>query len=409
MKLVKQTVFEATDTQQRILASMSYAASKLWNIGNYERKNYTDLGFASFPNWYDQKKHLKTNYWFKALPNHTSQLVLRKLHESWNSFFALVKSRGIENPQPPRYKQEGIFIPFDATTAIKREPDNVFRFTISKQEREFLRETYGIEEGFLRIQLPYFHDLKDIKEITLYPGKGNHWKAIAVYEIPDVDPLPDNGRYLSIDLGVRNFATVYTSDGESFILGKKFIELNHYFNKQVAHYQSISDAQQVARGVKYPKKSKRVLALYRKYSNSVDDLLHKTSAYIRDYCVSQNINTVIVGDITGIRDGNDLGHVNNQPFHALPYRKFIAKLSYKLALCGIALLRQEEVYSSQCSPFAPAVSKKYAQPKQRVSRGLYKDGNIIFNADTVGAYNILRLARRGMLFPIPCNTTKVSA
>lgn len=409
MKLVKQATFEANDSQQRILESMSCAAAKLWNVGNYERKNHEALGLPSFPNWYDQKKRLKAHYWFKALPSHTSQLILRKLHESWNSYFALVKSGGIQNPRPPRYKQEGIFIPFDASTAVKREADDIFRFTISTQERVFLRDTFGIEDKFLRVRIPYFSGLQNIKEVTLYPDKGRKWKAIAVYEVPDVDPLSDNGRYLSIDLGVRNFATVYTSDGESFILGKRFIELNHYFNKKVAYYQSISDSQQTAMGIKYPRKSKRVLALHRKYSNSINDLLHKTSAYIRDYCVSHNINTVIVGDITGIRDGKDLGRVNNQTFHALPYRKFMEKLSYKLALCGVVLIKRKEAYSSQCSPFAPEVSKEYARPGQRISRGLYKDGNVIFNADAVGAYNILRLAKPGDRFPIPFSSYKVSA
>ena len=243
----------------------------------------------------------------------------------------------------------------------------------------------------------------------MYPGTENRWKVIAFYSVPDVATLPDNGRYLSIDLGVKNFATVYTSDGNSFILGKKFVELNHYFNKKVAHYQSISDSQQVAKGVKYPKKSKRVIALYRKYNNSVKDLVHKMSAYIRDYCVANNINTVIVGDITGIRDGKDYGNATNQAFHALPYKKFTDKLAYKLALCGINLVIRNEAYSSQCSPFAPQVSKKYAQPENRLKRGLYKDGNIVLNADAVGAYNILRLEKPGMAFPVPYSTTKVSA
>ena len=83
------------ETQQVILQSMSLAASKLWNVGNYEKRTYKEQGMASFPNWYDQKKRLKAHYWFKALPSHTAQLVLKKLDDSWKSFFALEKSGGI--------------------------------------------------------------------------------------------------------------------------------------------------------------------------------------------------------------------------------------------------------------------------------------------------------------------------
>ena len=74
----------------------------------------------------------------------------------------------------------------------------------------------------------------------------------------------------------------------------------------------------------------------------MNDLLHKASTYVRDYCVANNINTVIVGDITGIRDGNDLGHVNNQAFYDLPYKKFTDMLSYKLAMVGVNLVCQRE-------------------------------------------------------------------
>ncbi len=402
MYMAKEITFVATDEQHTILSSMSFAASKLWNVANYERKHYKDLKLERYPDWYDQKKRLKTHYWFKAMPAHTSQLVLRRLHEAWKSFYALVASGGIENPKPPRFKHEGIFLPFDASTAIKREAGNVFRFTISKQERAFLQKEHHIKQNFLRLELPTFAELGTIKEITFYPFKEKQWRAIAVHEVEEPDLLPDNGRYLSIDLGVRNFASCYSNidGGTCFILGKRFLELNHYYNKQIAHYQGISDRQQVAMGVEYPQKSRRVLGLYRKYKNSVDDLLHKCSTYIRDYCVTNHINTVVVGDITGIRDGNNLGHRNNQALHALPYKKFVDKLAYKLRLEGITLFRQEESYSSQCSPLTPAVSKEFATPGKRIHRGLYKDNGCVFHADVVGAYNILRKAVKAeFLFP----------
>ena len=47
-------------------------------------------------------------------------------------------------------------------------------------------------------------------------------------------------------------------------------------------------------------------------------------------------------------------------------------------------------YTSQCSPLSPEVGKRYAEPSKRKERGLYRDGNRTYNADAVGAYNILR-------------------
>ena len=57
---------------------------------------------------------------------------------------------------------------------------------------------------------------------------------------------------------------------------------------------------------------------------------------------------------------------------------------------GSALIKQEESYTSQCSPLSPEVGKRYAEPSNRKERGSYRDGNRVYNADAVGAYNILR-------------------
>ena len=35
---------------------MCYAASKLWNVCNYERRRYKELGLEKYPDWYYQKK-----------------------------------------------------------------------------------------------------------------------------------------------------------------------------------------------------------------------------------------------------------------------------------------------------------------------------------------------------------------
>lgn len=82
-------------------------------------------------------------------------------------------------------------------------------------------------------------------------------------------------------------------------------------------------------------------------------------------------------------------------FHSLPYDQFYQKLEYKLKLRGIRLVKQKEYYSSQCSPKAEKVNRENAKKCNRKKRGLYVDGNDIYHADMVGAYNILRLYEAG--------------
>ena len=65
-------------------------------------------------------------------------------------------------------------------------------------------------------------------------------------------------------------------------------------------------------------------------------------------------------------------------------------LEYKLKRYGIRFVKQEESYTSQCSPLSPEVSKRYAEASNRKERGMYVTDGVRYNADAVGAYNILR-------------------
>ena len=211
-------------------------------------------------------------------------------------------------------------------------------------------------------------------------------------EIEDIIALPDNGRYLSIDLGVHNLMTCYNSvSGKTFIIGRKYLSLCHYYNKEIARVQSQWSRIQSSKGVKHPKSSKHINKLYVKKNNAINDYLHKITRYIANYCRDNNINTIVIGDITNIRENKDYGHVTNQKFHSLPYKKIYIMLKYKLALYGINFIMQKEAYSSQTSPLMDTVCKQNANKNNRVERGLYTDDDYNWNADSVGAFNILRL------------------
>ena len=137
--------------------------------------------------------------------------------------------------------------------------------------------------------------------------------------------------------------------------------------------------------------SKRLKNLYKKRNNSIQDYLHKLTKFITNYCVENEINTVIIGDLTGIKNRiTNRDKKYNQKLHELPYEKIRILLEYKLACKGINFVLQNECYTSQCAPNTPSVERKYANKLNRVQRGLYVSEGNIYNADAVGAYNILR-------------------
>jgi putative transposase len=186
--------------------------------------------------------------------------------------------------------------------------------------------------------------------------------------------------------------TCFNSDThETFIVGRKYLTLEHFYYKEIARVQSQWYTQQSEANIKYPKSSKHIKKLYEKKNNAIKDYFHKITRHIVNYCISNDIHTVVIGDINGICKDNTKDDKFNQQLHALPYNKIYNMLEYKLALEGINFVKQTESYSSQTSPLADEVCKKNAVKSNRIYRGLYVDGTNIWNADCVGAYNILRL------------------
>ena len=51
MLLSHKTDIQLNTTESNIVGHMCYAASKLWNVCNYERRNFKELGMAHYPDW----------------------------------------------------------------------------------------------------------------------------------------------------------------------------------------------------------------------------------------------------------------------------------------------------------------------------------------------------------------------
>ncbi|WP_051317318.1 RNA-guided endonuclease InsQ/TnpB family protein, partial [Ectobacillus panaciterrae] len=270
---------------------------------------------------------------------------------------------------------------------------NALRLSIPAKQKAYLRETYGITKKYLYIQVPKHIEIGVIKTVEIKPLCNGQYKVILAQEYHDISTEEKSTKILSIDIGVANALTCYDYQGRSHIVsGRQWLSLERYFYKKIAYYQAISDAQQSARGVAYPKQSKRVRQLYKKKKAQTFHLLHCMTRKVVDLALQQGVETIVIGDITGIREKANLGKVNNQTFHALPFRKIIEMITYKAEEVGISVNSTitEEYTSQTCAFCKPIPSKEYAKKKNRKHRGLYQceDCNVVVNADVNGAINI---------------------
>ena len=218
-----------------------------------------------------------------------------------------------------------------------------------------------------------------------------------LYNKPEQQTKTDNHRYMSIDLGINNLCTLGTNCKEInniIINGKPVKSINQYYNKKYAKYKSIQSKCKDA----YTNKL-RTLRITRE--NKLNDYLHKTSRYIVNHIVSNNINTLIIGYNKEWKQEINIGKVNNQKFIQIPYIKLVNQLQYKCKLEGINVIIQEESYTSKSSfidndfipTFKSTTELNYKFSGKRIKRGLYKSSSgMVINADLNGSLNILRKA-----------------
>lgn len=136
-----------------------------------------------------------------------------------------------------------------------------------------------------------------------------------------------------------------SSTGKSFIIdGKKLKSINQWYNKQNAHLQSIKDKQHIG---KRPTNKQKANA--RNRNNKINDYMNKTARIIIDYCINNDIGTLIVGYNETFQRNSNIGKINNQAFVNIPYGQLRSKLEYLCELNGIAFVKQEESYTSKAS------------------------------------------------------------
>ena len=196
-------------------------------------------------------------------------------------------------------------------------------------------------------------------------------------------------------MGINNLVTAVSSDGNSFIIdGRRLKSINQWFNKKNARLQSIKDKQGLGK-----KTTDRQKAIARDRNNKVNDYMNKTARKVIDYCITNDIGTLVVGYNETFQRSSHIGKRNNQNFVNIPYGQLRAKLEYLCELNGIIFVKQEESYTSKASFWdmdtLPVYDgdnpKEYQFSGKRIHRGLYKTASgKLFNADVNGALNIMR-------------------
>ena len=387
---VKQQVKHLSKKDYLAPKELSHTAKNLANQAIYNVRQYY-FTEGEYLNYQKNYALLKDSENYKILNSNMAQQILREVDGSFKSFFGLLKlakkgKYAFKDCKLPHY------FPKDGFTTLVigfvRLNDNKLIVPFSNM--------YKKSHSPIEITIPPILVDKHIKEIRIIPKANARFFEIQyTYKTECVQRNLNQNNALAIDLGINNLATCVTNTGESLIIdGRRLKSINQWFNKKNARLQGIKDKQGFGK-----RTTNRQKTIARDRNNKVNDYMSKAARIIINYCIANDIGTLVVGYNETFQRGSNLGKQTNQNFVSIPYGKLRDKFRYLCELNGIAFVKQEESYTSKASfwdkdniPVYNADNpQEYEFSGNRIHRGMYKtkDG-ITFNADVNGALNILR-------------------
>lgn len=375
-------VINLSDEDALLLGLLGFAGTKLWNVANNHRRSvWNETG--KIPGFPEQCRELKTNRWYKLLPSQSAQEILGEQDDSYRSWFSHRKNGDVK-AQPPGFRKKHTL----STITFKQ---NAFEMLPENRVRLKLPRTYSRREIVLEYRLPPDVALSKVQQVKLgYEPRTGDWHLHITYRVPV--KYREQGNIMALDLGIVNIVSGIISDGYSFLVpGGELLAIDRYFHKGKA---KCTDS-----------KGRKCRELDRKWGRQRKHYLHTVTRWLVNQAIAHDVSTIIVGELKGIRVDKDWGDRGNQRLHAWPFSRIIKLLTYKAALAGIRVVKMSERNTSTTCPVCGKRVKA-----ARICRGLFLHCGYAFNADIVGAYNILqRYLRENEAVSIPLRAGVVGA
>lgn len=358
------------------LDDICFKTKNLYNKANYIiRQEF--IGNGNYISVYDMYTLMKEHDEYKDLITRIARPVLRTLNANWKGFFRSIKEWNINKgkfngrPKLPNYLRKDKFTAILVDNSIKTKN---------------LKSNGYIELSDTGVKIPFKNNGCKIIEVQIVPLRSGKYKINIIYEKTEILTKINNDRYCSIDLGVNNLMSLTSNVGicPLIINGRPLKSINQFYNKKKSKLQS-----------KLGEKiyiSKKTIKLDEKRNNKINDYLHKSSRKLIDYCLLNDLNTIIIGYNRAWKQKVNIGKKNNQNFVQIPFYKLISMIEYKGKLNGLNVILNEESYTSKCSFMDNEEVRRHVRYKgKRISRGMFESSNgFKINADINASFNILK-------------------
>jgi IS605 OrfB family transposase len=378
---ITYTVLEGAD----ILAHGHETARKLWNytrwclIGYNEklriergdswevyRRNLPHARGEKYPGGFGLQKELKDYWAAKELSDRCFSYTIKDFDIAMKSWFSNIKT----NPQarPPKYSKGPRILNFEVGRNAKNIGEWTYKLTVLGGHIEK-------RHAVIKLHIQPGIKMRDIGLLRLQPdGTG-----VITFGKPTQDSPGDN--IAGVDLGIINIAAIAFSNGDSILFtGKGILARNQWYQKRASQCKP----KEWSKGKAESRQSERHKSYRRKAGNVQKLAVHNLTRHIINECILRSVGTIVMGDLTGIREDKDFGKRQNQQLHNWPFAEILRQIQYKAQEAGIEVITVSERNTSKCCHVCGQVGR-------RDPRGILtcQDCGFAINSDVNGAFNIM--------------------
>ena len=393
----QQQLIYTDDSTKAVLEFICSEVNKLSNCAIYYCRQMYFKAHKYVSN-YELDEIMKTNLHFKALRSAVAQQACHKVGESFKSYRKLAKlyreGKLKNKPKLPSYKRRGGLTVSSYSARWLKVVDGQIKFTLGKQVKAW----FGIDS--FTLPMPSNLNFRDIKEIRILP-RNRCFYAEFVYKQKERSLSLNQSNVLCLDPGLGNLLTAVSTIGKSFIVdGKKVKSINQWYNKKVAS---------IKKGKPQGYWDDELAALSEKRNRQFRDVRNKVARFIVNWCLTNNVGTIVHGWNQGIKNNSKMSKKVNQEFVTIPNAAIKNRIEQLAIQYGITFIEQEESYTSKSNFLANDELPTFGEKSERkpiftgkrgkkikgklnnLGRGGYlTDDGIWLNSDCIGAVNLLR-------------------
>jgi putative transposase len=213
-----------------------------------------------------------------------------------------------------------------------------------------LRLPTGAQRPPLLLPLPVEYHQANLRRAEL-TWRADHYELCLTLDTGESLPPPlAAGEVAGVDLGEVHLAAVTTTRRHALVVsGRQLRACKQWRNKvQSILQEKLSRCQAGSRRAKRLNRRKAQVSarLYRQQR----DLLHQAARKVVNFCASEGVTRIAVGDVRDIQTGVSLGKQTNQKISQWPHGQFARYLSEKAARLGMVVEGIDEAYSTRtCS------------------------------------------------------------